>query len=208
VCGGTIAIDAAIDAKPLDAAPDTPPGTMVIVVGEDPESVRDTEVHEGAPDDTHGEIDHTSVDSIETTLLWFDLSDVPSTAKVVRATLTVTTDAFDADRAGGTVTVHRMREVWLENEATWNQRVDGQPWLAAGAKPPSSDSQTLATIQPSELNAAFNVELPEPLVQEWIADPTINFGLAIVRGTSNQHVHFRSRESGAMWPVLTLLVER
>src|SRR5687767_13114490 len=56
VCGGMLQQDAAIDAPPPDAPPDAPPGTLMIVIGNDPDQVRDTELNQSVPNDTHGTI--------------------------------------------------------------------------------------------------------------------------------------------------------
>jgi hypothetical protein len=212
VCGGTVEPDAplpidAVDAPPPDAAPDTPPGTMMIVIGDDAAEVRDTEVNQAEPDTVLGEFDHVSVDTPETTLLWFDLTGISPTVTVLSATLTVTTDGGSADRNGGTVTIHRMREAWLENEATWNLRAAGQTWALSGARPPSRDAAPMTTFQPNSVNASFNADLATAMVQEWVAQPATNFGIAIARGTSTQHVHFWAKESGGNWPRLTLIVQ-
>ena len=41
------------------------------------------------------------------------------------------------------------------------------------------------------------------LIREWIDLPATNHGVAIVRGTSLQHVHFQTRENDA-WSTLVL----
>lgn len=201
VCGGTETIRP--DAPPPDTQPpDTPPGTMVIVVGADRAQLRDTEVNGYEPDSISGDVDHWSVDGLETGLVWFDLSGVPAGLTVARATLRLVT-ADDADEAGGTVLVYRMLEDWDEARADWNTRAEGKAWSTPGAQPPSRDTESISTLQPDQEFAPFELPLPVDLVSGWLADPSTNFGLAFVRGTSNQHVHFRSRESPA-WSTLTL----
>jgi hypothetical protein len=96
-----------------------------------------------------------------------------------------------------------MREDWDEGAATWMQRKAGEPWSTEGAAPPSRDTTMLAEVRPQQMFTPYETALPTQLVQEWIAQPQINFGIALVRGSSIQHVHFRSRESNA-WSTLTL----
>jgi hypothetical protein len=194
VCGGTEPI--------MDAGPDVPPGTTVIVVGADRSQLRDTEVTGYDPDITSGEVDHFSVDELEVGLLAFSLPELPPGLTLQKATLELrTTD--DADEGGGTVLVYRVREAWDELAATWIQRMPGTPWAKPGAASPSRDDDPIATLRPDREYATFTLALPVDLIRQWVADPEANHGLAFVRGTSQQHVHLGSRESPA-WSKLTL----
>jgi hypothetical protein len=188
VCGGT-----------ADAAD---PPTETIVIGEDAAEVRDVEIWGAEPNTNHNDSDHFSIDDAESGLLWFDVTSIPSTRTVVAATLTVMI-ADEADEDGGTATVHRVRREWVESEATWLLRTSTQDWPASGARPPASDETPVATFSPAATETAYDIELPASLVQAWIASPAENFGLVFVRGSSNQHVHVRTRESG-VWSRLTL----
>ena len=96
-----------------------------------------------------------------------------------------------------------MRQDWDEGQATWNERLANQPWANDGALPPSRDTTPVADLRPQQVFTAYETALPPQLVQDWLAQPQTNFGIAIVRSTSSQHVHLRSRESGA-WSTLTL----
>lgn len=179
-----------------------PPGTMVFVAGEDRAELRDTEIWREAPNASHGDQDHISVDDEELSLVAFDLTGVPAGLTLVKATLkVVTTD--EADEAGGTVLVHQMLEAWSERDANWGRRMEGTPWSGVGAGPPSRQPAPLAELRPNRTNRPFSVELPVEVVRAWIADPAANHGLTLVRGTSAQHVHFGSRETDA-WTTLTL----
>ncbi len=184
------------------AAPDGPPGTVVLVVGDDRSQLRDTEVAGYAPNQNFNDQDHVSVDSVETSLIWFDLSGAPAGLVLAAATLELST-TDDADENGGTVLVHRMLEGWDENEVTWNERTENVPWLAPGAAPPSREAAPIAEVRPDRERARFSVSLPLEVVRAWLADPATNFGLALVRGTSQQHVHFGVREA-TRWSKLTL----
>jgi hypothetical protein len=204
VCGGpTSAPDAPDAPASLDApAPDAPPGTLVLVVGSDPSHLRDTELWLDEPVSGHGGDSHFSVDNTELGLIKFNLSMVPAGATVLKATLGVYS-ADEASEDGGTVVVYRVREDWDEGEATWFERKSGQAWAKEGAQPPSRETTPLAELRPQQIFAPYEAELPLQVVQDWLAQPQSNFGIAIVRGTSVQHVHLRSRESGK-WSTLRL----
>jgi hypothetical protein len=201
VCGGPATTPDA--PAPSDGpAPDVPPGTTVIVVGADKSQLRDTELWDEEPNVGHGDDNHFSVDDAERGLVKFLFGAVPPGAKVAKATLKLVT--FDeASEDGGTVLVYRMREDWSEGEATWFERRAGEPWSTAGAGPPARDTVHVAEVRPQQIATPYETELPPQLVQEWIDQPQLNFGIAIVRGTSVQHVHMRTRETGA-WSTLTL----
>ncbi len=206
VCGGTApgadAPGAADAAEAADAAIDAPPGTMVVTIGTDKSQLRDTEIASYDPGVNFGDDNHFSVDTPEVGLLWFDLSGVPGGLTVTKATLRLAT-RDDADEAGGTVLVYRVLEAWNEAEVTWRARTAGALWTTPGAGPPSREDAYVAELQPNQEFASFEVALPASLVGAWLADPAKNHGLALVRGTSNQHVHFGSRESPA-WSRLVL----
>lgn len=198
VCGGTLEVDApvALDAPidgfiPSDAPIDAP--NQIVMIGGN--QIRDTEIWIDFPTTNYGGQGHLSVDDMETSLVWFDLTSLSSNAVVVSATLRVMVTDFAATNAG-TVLVHRMREAWVESEATWAIRATGQAWSIAGARPPARDNAAIATLQPAALMTAYDVALPAAMVQEWITQPASNYGLAFVRGTTLQHVHFGSREGG------------
>ena len=204
VCGGTVTGPDAPDVPDAmpDAMIDAPPGSTLFVAGADKTQLRDTEVASFDPAVNFGSDNHFSVDDPEVGLLWFDLSDAPGGLTLVKATLrVVTTD--EADEDGKTVLVYRMLESWTEAEATWTMRAGNTPWSSPGAAPPSRAATPIATLSPKQVRTPYQVELPVDVVSAWLADPAQNFGLAFVRGTSGQHIHFGSRETNA-WTTLTL----
>jgi hypothetical protein len=200
VCGGA---EPGSDAPVATDAPiDTPPGITLFVAGADKAQLQDTEIWLSFPGSNYGDQDHFSVDEDELGLVAFDLSGAPAGLTLVKATLRFVT-ADDADEDGGTVLVYRMLESWSELDATWTMRAQDLPWASPGAAPPSRAATPVATLQPNKTLTPFTAELPVDLVREWLADPASNFGLAFVRGTSGQHIHIATRETG-LWSTLTL----
>lgn len=213
-CGGTqdMIHDAAprIDSNlPDDGAPmpDAMVDAIVIVnhqIGDEGDEVRDAEIwgDSAAINTNYGAGDHMSVDADASSLLVFDLTSIATNKQVVAAQLKLrVTDA--ADEAGGTITIHRMREEWAELEATFVSRVTGTAWMANGAAPPSCDATPVASFAPAAVDTTYTVDLPTALVQDWITTPAENDGLVIRRGTSTEHVHLGTREGGAR-PVLSV----
>jgi hypothetical protein len=179
----------------VDAPPDgPPPDPVTYVIGDTTDELVDTELIIGEVDPI-GAQDHNSVDDDDHALFRFDLSQIPASGTVLNAQLIVRT--FDqASEDGGTVLVHRMREAWAEDKATFTNRLDGTTWTGGpGAAPPSRDSASIASFAPNAINTDFQITLPIAMVQEWVATPAVNFGIIIVRGTSEQHVHLRTREN-------------
>jgi hypothetical protein len=194
VCGGTASPPDPPDSPA--AQPDGPPADgappVEIVLGDDADELRDVELLLDEPN--LGDGDHLSVDDDDFSVVRFDLSSIPSSATVLGAKLTVRT--FDtAATDGGTILVHRLRESWDEASATWDMRNATQAWSTPGALPPSSDAAPVATMQPGAINTDYTVDLPVELVQAWVSTPDLNFGILFVVGTTEIHVHLRSREN-------------
>lgn len=202
VCGGTER-----DAGRADDAPDAfvvpfDGANVTLTIGANASQLRDTEIWVEDPNTNFGGDDHFSVDNNELGLVWFDLTSISTSTVVVSAVLELHV-ADEASEDAGTVEVYRMREAWEERGATYVDRTPNQAWSATGAQPPSRDETPLATAMPSQINSDRQVVFPAGVVQTWISNPAENFGIAVVRGTSMQHVHFGSRESGK-WTTLTL----
>jgi hypothetical protein len=208
VCGGTEpADDADVDTPsdpPPDASPHDSPVTSMLVFGDDADELRDTEIWAANATTNYGTGEHVSIDADESGLFWFDLTAIPSTKTVVSAKLTVTV-SDEASESGGTATIHRLREAWVETEATWLLRANAQGWSVNGARSPSSDTASLASFTPAAKETSYEIVLPVALVQDWIADPATNFGLLIQQGTATEHVHLHGRES-ASWSSLQVEV--
>ncbi len=205
VCGGeAILADASFDDVPLVDARNGV-DTLVLtqhLIGDTINELRDAEIWGTNANVNYGDGDHMSIDGDASSLLRFDLTAIPAGATVLSATLSLkVSDA--ADEAGGTATVHRLREAWIEAEASWLSRATMQGWSVSGARSPSSDATSLVTFSPAALNTTYTLSLPVAVVQEWIDDPAINYGIIVMRGTSLEHVHLGTRESGA-WSLLTL----
>ena len=194
VCGGTV--DAFVPPMPDGSADAALDGATVqqVVLGDNIAELRDAEIWNDFPTTNYGSGDHFSVDLNESGLLWFDLTAIGTNKTVLSAKLVITV-ADAADEGGGTVLIHRLREAWIESEATWSVRATNQAWSVNGARPPSSDAAPVAMFSPAAVTTAYDVTLPTSLVQAWVADPATNYGLVFVRGTSLEHVHIRTRET-------------
>jgi hypothetical protein len=181
--------DAAIDSPP-DAPPDAAAVVANLVVTQDTyvDSQNDLTAYGTQPlmlADGGGQ-DATS-------LFRADMSAIPTTATVQSAVLHI----WVSNDVGADVSLYRMLESWDEANATWTERAPGTSWSSAGAAPPSSDTTALATLTPDVMYAEKTATIPANVVQEWVASPAKNFGLAI-KTTSSDGSTWRTRENAAL----------
>jgi hypothetical protein len=112
------------------------------------------------------------------TLLQFDLTNLPP-CSVDDATLTVTKQGDIAD-SSLIVTLQRILVTWLENEASWNNRVSGTSWNSPGCLNTSdreNDALGSVTYNPSDPNnVSKDITLNTIKVQEWINGTLDNKG--------------------------------
>lgn len=189
----------------------TPPGSVTLSFGEQPGTdvagvTSDTQLSLGDP--THnwgaaqfGWIDIDAfADPERVFLLRFDLQAIPTTAVVQAAELTVYTTAHMNAGSPDSVELYEVLEAWNEGTmdgapgtASWNERVTGVTWTAAGVGPGSRDPLVLASIMSSVPNAGYSVDLPVPVVQRWVQSAADNHGLVIATG-SDDAMCFATRE--------------
>jgi len=198
-CGGTGSdLDAAIDGPALlvDASPDAPPPQMVRFTINQPNQIRDTWLWSDRPNDALGLDVQGSVDAevLESCIFRFDLGAIPTNATVVAATFGIRTDDT-SDPGGGTVRAYVMLQSWVETEATFASRSAGQAWSTPGARPPSRATTVIGTLAPLAVQTNYTMTLTPAAVQGWVTQPATNFGFILVRGTSNEHLHFHMKES-------------
>jgi hypothetical protein len=111
-------------------------------------------------------------------LMQFDLSSLAG-CSVDSASLTVTKHSDSATNSL-TVTLQRILVNWLENEATWNNRISSSGWTSPGCLS-SSDRENAAlgsvTYAPSDPNlVSKTISLDTTKVQEWLNGTLDNKG--------------------------------
>ncbi|MGQ9665813.1 MAG: DNRLRE domain-containing protein, partial [Anaerolineae bacterium] len=132
---------------------------------------------------------HYSYNEIVASLIRFDLSSVPRNAQVESATLSLYA-SYRSIADDIVASVYRMRRPWAEQEATWQLASAGHPWGAPGANDTTTDRDA-APLDQKILNRTgawydFNITRA---VQEWVAQPNLNYGLAI-KGYINRSVQY------------------
>jgi hypothetical protein len=137
----------------------------------------------------------------QTSLLRFELTGIPRTAVIEKATLTLQ----ETDAGGANVNFYRVLEDWDEGTkdgetgcASWNCRREGVAWTVAGcgytdATHRSREDTSLGTMPPTLGKHSLDVT---DAVTGWVATPATNFGFALTESSSDG-VDFASREAAA-----------
>lgn len=210
-----------------DCVPDrtTPDGPVVSADGPDGPTgdveanapvVADTTLDSAVKTANFGAATELRVDAAAVSLVRFDLAPVGS-GTVVTAELHVWTTATGGlDR--GQVAVFAVLEAWDEGTdtgqdgvASWNQRRAGTDWTDPGAGAPDSRAATLLGQAQAVADASEAVIALSPaVVNGWMAEPTTNFGLALVGvDTFSRHLILVSREGqSGHAPVLHVRIRR
>ena len=111
-------------------------------------------------------------------LLSWDIGSIPQGSVVHSASVSLYVSAPSDE----TYQVYALDREWNESQVTWNQAADGQNWSAAGAQGVADREATpIGTLSPSSKGTATIVFNAAGLlaVQEWIDDPSRNFGILI-----------------------------
>jgi len=201
--------------------------------------VADTSLVETAPDNDLGAQAFLEAGVVDSSgalkrlrgLVRFDLSQIPTNAKVSNATFTVSVVLANTDPIGEWLYLHRMLQPWVEGsksggteesgplgapatdgEPTWNHRQHpgvawGEPGGAGGADFTVSISGFALVY--SEADYTFSSAQLTSDVQRWVATPATNHGWMLKSGietavTGGAARRFGSREDAPKAPRLTV----
>lgn len=123
-------------------------------------------------------------------LLRFDLSAIPSDARIDEATLRL----FQTARSNGnslTIGAHRVLAEWVDSEANRTQRRNGINWNAVGMGSGSdyeagaNGSAALASAGGAWID--LNVTA---MAQDWVTNPSANFGLTLTQEAASGYVYY------------------
>lgn len=118
------------------------------------------------------------------TLIYFDLSALPSSAEITSAELGL----FVSSRSNETtmtLSAYRMLRAWQDSAATWSSAATGSAWEVAGARG-ATDHAAQPVAQTTVANRAVwvTLDVTDP-VKRWIANPQENRGLLIAGQAAN-----------------------
>jgi len=178
-----------------------PPNTAIF---SGPTQIEDAQISADTPTTANGSGAEINVDGLTPhahgllrfpTLIGGGLGQVPAGAIINSATLQV-----NCTNSGAIMSLYRLTESWVENEATWNQRQSGVTWGAPGADGPASNAGTAVGGNCSSAGTkSINITR---FVQDW-SDGAPNHGI-VLTDTGTDGVDFSSSES-ANSPVLTVI---
>lgn len=158
----------------------------------------DTYLHQYAPDSNYCTQDFLRVGYKQqyAPLLRFDLSPIPSSATVQRATLQV----YARGWSGSDMTINAYRVVRGVNQcqATWNRARSGEDWSLPGCNDTSSDRGATpeSSVSTSGVSRWYSFDLTAAM-QGWINSETTNNGV-LLRGAGSMSTslfHLASAQS-------------
>ncbi len=156
----------------------------------------DTYIDQANPDKNFCGEHQTLVGSDQSfhSLVYFDLTSIPSNAIVTRATLQL----YATSRSGWDVRVqgHYIKHEVELCEATWNQARDGEPWGEPGCNDTGSDRATdpECAVTTSGSRKWYNFDLTD-LVRQWVSGAMSNNGLLLRAPLSGGSVSFASTQN-------------
>lgn len=174
---------------PIPTATPTPTITPTPTVGGTPitrqyqHSALDTYISANSPTTNFGREANLAVrtakeDNVMASLLYFNISDIPTNAVVTSARLEV----YTYQRSNPSyiwVQTYKMLRPWNVSQATWQNAASGQPWQAAGASGPNDRDSTYSDRKAVEvLNTWYSFDVTG-MVQEWVRAPAQNYGVML-----------------------------
>ncbi|MBT4602560.1 MAG: DNRLRE domain-containing protein [Bacteroidetes Order II. Incertae sedis bacterium] len=169
----------------------------------------DTKLLSDAPNTTFGSAESLEMDGYPTYkgLLSWDISEIPTTATLVSAQITMDVTNVSGNEYG----LFEMKRSWSEQEANWQMANNSTSWTSLGASA-SADRNTrlLGSLIPIALGSDTIVLNAEGLqtVQSWISNPELNFGFIIENasgGDDGLDIHSREANDASKRPKLSLV---
>jgi hypothetical protein len=166
---------------------------------------RDTYLSEQLPDANYGTNSQLLADGSgpsdsgldRAILMQWDLSEMPpdSTVTSVWTVVNITAEILTA-----TYEMYELRRPWAEQGASWNSAgADaGQAWEVPGARGPTDrGSKVLGVFSATQLGT-YTVPLTDAgvaVVQSWVRQPALNFGVIVHDTNHSNSQQFSSREA-------------
>lgn len=122
------------------------------------------------------------------TLERWDLAPIiPQNSKVMTATLSLYQTGNTLDYANPlTINAHRLLKRWDQAGATWNKATSSVAWQQPGAMGSQDrDPAPSSTVNANMLTGWVQLNITS-LVQQWVDDPTANFGL-LLKGITDRN---------------------
>lgn len=134
-----------------------------------------------------------SNNDLSTLLLW-DLSDIPTDALVDSATITINVTNVNSTP----YEIYAVLVNWQETTTTWNNAATGTPWQSPGADGAVDRGATVLGAISSGVTGTHTVVLNQAgldVVQSWIDGSAPNNGLIAANSSATNGLDFSSREA-------------
>jgi hypothetical protein len=170
-----------------------PTQTVTFSQGASYTGATDASILKAAPTTKNGSATTCVVDAGSTeaacALRW-SLVGIPTSATVVGAQVTVTVSSPSA----ATFEVYSLKQRWTQANVTWNKFDSTHSWGTPGAKA-STDRDPTPVGHVFGTLGQHTFSISPAIVQAWLADSGVNYGLLIANDVDTNGVVFRSSES-------------
>jgi RHS repeat-associated protein len=186
------------------------PALNTLVLQPDGNNGIDTFIYSGAKNSNYGADtqmgigeDNSGNNKVARSLIKFDLSQIPSSATVLSATLSLWTSE-DLSSNNRTIRVYRLKVPFDENQASWNKAAQGVNWETAGASGTNDRESVEIGSTQIDSNELLNTEKQIPLtpskIQEFVSGSFTNNGFIIVADTeNNDRFNYHTSESSNLY---------
>jgi hypothetical protein len=164
---------------------------------------RDAYISENGPDTANGTATTLLVDGDDpsgstndkSTLVLWDISDIPGDATVDTAAITI-----NVTNVGSGYEIYQVLNNWQETGVTWNSASAGTPWQSPGADGVLDRGTTVVGVVNGGVTGSLSVVVNQDgldVVQSWIDGSAPNNGFIIADTSATNGLDFSSREVGA-----------
>ena len=154
---------------------------------------QDTDIYRYAPDATNGydaSLRITSDNSRNFLIQYTVLPDLPADASVAEATLRLFVIYPQAPTFPMDIGLHRVRRMWTDVDASWNQATAGIPWGLPGCNDTTLDRYLGASDEETitEPGQWIEFDITSDVI-DWLVEPSENHG-HIARGQGEHTVQY------------------
>ena len=112
-------------------------------------------------------------------LLKFDLSSIPSSMIITKATLRLYASGYWTPITAQTLTVYRVTQDWDESQATWNSRLTGTGWTGTDPAGAGGTWTTTGSVTQPAVSSGWISWDATDIVKAWVESGEDNFGFIV-----------------------------
>jgi len=151
-----------------------------------PSDGKDVSLYSGSPDTNYGTETQFNIHSDYHTLMYFDVSDIPSDNVCTSATLYL----YNADNNGNGIKTNiypiaSANSAWTESGATWNKRDGTNNWVGSNGCSTSGTDYSIHVISyfldtSGSVGYEKQIQLDPGIVETWFGSTNSNYGIIFV----------------------------